>query len=241
MDPLRDVDWILISGASLRDLSRDAITVHFGVPDDVVDDAIHRAVGNYQPNGPFDAGVSGVPALLAGDHVVVRPQPHVVVIVPERRAEAVAKQLLKAKEMPRDIIPDVALFLRVLDPHRALPGLVPEGVAELRVRVTVGREGGAGIAVEGDCMDEAVAAHDGAELLRALRGINTFAVSLATRGLLTDPQLSGAGKSFRIEVRATPEQVKATIESLQVVSHTASGSPDVTDAGVALDVEGGAR
>src|SRR5262249_48167531 len=50
IDPVRDADWILISGPSLRDSGADAITLHYSTSDATVDRAV-QIVSRQSPNG----------------------------------------------------------------------------------------------------------------------------------------------------------------------------------------------
>jgi hypothetical protein len=229
IDPVADTDWILISGPSLRDSSADAVTLHYAISDATVDRAIQIVARHYDHGGPHDVGVPGVRAWLAhadrAERVIERPRPHVLVIVPPRRAAAVARQLVRAKAMPKELMPGVATFIRVVDPHHALPGLVPEGVVEMRLRVTNRDDGGADVSIDGDCKDEDTAARSADAVARAIRQNNTFAVSLGTRGLLNRTEVTAEGRHVHVHVAAAREQIEATLASVQLVLPGLSSAP----------------
>jgi hypothetical protein len=174
-------------------------------------------------------GVPGVRAWLAhadrAERVIERPRSHVLVIVPPKRAAAVARQLVHAKAMPKDIMPGVATFIRVIDPHHALPGLVPEGVVEMRLKITNRDGGAADIDIEGDCTDADTAARSAEAVARTIRQNNTFAVALGTGGLLNRAAVTSEGKQLRVHVAASREQIEATIASVQLVLPALTTAP----------------
>ena len=229
IDPIADTDWILISGPSLRDSSADAVTLHYSASDAVVDRAVQVVSRHYDRGGPYDVGVPGVRAWLAhadrAERVIERPRAHVLVIVPPRRATAVARQLVHAKAMPKDIMPGVATFIRVIDPHHALPALVPEGVTEMRLWIRNREGGGADVGIEGDCKDADTAARNADAIARTIRQNNTFAVALGTGGLLNRAAATSEGTQVHVHVPATREQIEATIASVQLVLPALSTAP----------------
>ncbi len=77
IDPVRDTDWLMISGPSLVNTASDVILIRYGASDVVVDRAIARVSQKYPGGGPYDAGVPGVKATLAhadrAERVLLRP------------------------------------------------------------------------------------------------------------------------------------------------------------------------
>ena len=237
VDPVRDADWILISGPSLRDTSADAITLHYNVADGVVDKAIQIVARNSVHGGPYEVGVPGVRAwLVSADNaprVIVRPRSQLLVIVPPRSATGVARRLAHTKDKRKNIMPGVAAWVRVVDPHHALPSLVPEGVLEMRLKISPRDDGGADIAIEGDCKDEASAARAAPAVARTLRENNTFAISLGTHGLLNRPEVTSEGKMLLVRVIASREQVESTIAAAQFVLPPPAAPPPPPSASAA--------
>lgn len=229
IDPVADTDWILINGPSLRDSSADAVTLHYSKSDAIVNRAVQIVSRRYVHGGPYDAGVPSVRAWLAhadrADRVILRPRSHVLVIVPPKQAVSVARQLARVKAMPKEIMPGVATYVRVVDPHHALPNLIPEGVAEMRLWVRTRDDGGADIDIQGDCKDVDTAVRGAEGVARAIRQNNTFAVSLGTGGLLNGAAVTSEGKQLRVHVGATREQVQATLASVLFVMPGLPGAP----------------
>jgi hypothetical protein len=229
IDPVKDTDWILISGPALVDSSACAITLHYSVSDAVVDKAIQIVSSHYVHGGPYDAGVPGVRSWLAhadrAERVIERPRPHVLVIVPPRRAAAVAKQLAHAKDMRKNIMPGVATWIRVVDPHHALPAFIPEGVLEARLTVKPRDDDGADIALDGDCKDEATAMRAAEEVSRTIRRNNSFLIALATNGLLSRPEVEAEGKHVHVRLTATRDQIEATLGAVRPFLANAGAIP----------------
>ena len=229
IDPVRDADWIYISGPSLRDTSADVITLHYNVPDATVDKAVAIVARQYPRGGSYDTGVRGVRAWLIkadrAERVIERPRSHLLVIVPPRSARGVAKLLVHAKDKPKNILPGVAVWVRLVDPHHALPGFVPEGVLEMRLKVSTRSDGGADITIDGDCRDEETAERAAEAVRRTIRENNTFVVSMGTAGLLNHPEVTSDGQKLHVRVRATRDQVEATIAAIQFVLPSVTSPP----------------
>jgi hypothetical protein len=235
IDPLRDADWILISGPSLRDTSADAITLHFNVPDATVDKAVAIVARQYPRGGSYDTGVRGVRAWLIkadrAERVIERPRSHLLVIVPPRSAAGVAKRLVHTKDKRKNLLPGVAAWVRVVDPHHALPALVPEGVLEMRLKVATRSDGGADVTIDGNCKDEETAERAAESVRGTIRENNTFAVSLGTAGLLNHPEVTSDGPKLHVHVRATRDQVESTIAAVQFLLPSVSFRPRSGGAG----------
>ena len=144
IDPIRDTDWVTISGSSLRSTAHDTVLIHYSVPDAVVDRLVAIVAKKYDRGGPFDAGVRGVKASLVhadrADRVVLRPQPHLLAVVPPGAAEKNARALVGQRL--REPAAGQAVNLRVLKPHNAI-WEIPESITEMRMRVLPGADGGA--------------------------------------------------------------------------------------------------
>jgi hypothetical protein len=228
IDPVADADWLLISGPSLRDSSADAVTLHYSTSDATVDRAV-QIVSQQSQGGPLNVGVPGVRAWRAhadrADRVILRPKPHVLVIVPPKRAAPVAKQLVRAKAMPKNIMPGVATFIRVVDPHHALPSIIPEGTTEARLHVRSRDDGSADVDIDVDCKDEVTASRGAEQVARVIRQNNTFAVSLGTGGLLNRAEVGAEGKQIHVHVTATREQIQTTLASVQLVLPSVATAP----------------
>ena len=160
VDPVRDADWVTITGPSLLHTERDVIMVHYSAPDAVIDHAIDLIRQRSHNGAGFDAGVPGVKATLGhadrAPRVFLRPQPHVLAVTPPDFAETAARMLVKRK-LAAHILAGEAMRLTVQHPHGPFPSLFPEEMSELRVWIVQRPDGGADVHGEGRCPDASVA------------------------------------------------------------------------------------
>src|SRR5580658_5559288 len=171
IDPVRDTDWLMISGPSLVNTGRDVVLIRYAASDSAVDRAIARVSRKYAGGGPFDAGVPGVKATLAhadrAERVLLRPRPHVLAVVPPSLAAKEARQLALLR-LPAHVRPGEALYFRFETPHRAVPE-IPESISELRLRVVPRADDGADAFLEGDAKDPESAALAAPEIAKLIR------------------------------------------------------------------------
>lgn len=220
VDPMRDVDWILIYGPSLIQTDRDAVLVRYSAPDEAVDRAVAAIAKRYEKGGAFDVGVPGVKATLgwadSGKRVFLRPQPHLLVVVPPDKAKDFANVFRKASAQPR-VRPGEAFRLTVRDPWKqvAVPGLkFPQTLTEIRVWVVPRRlDGGADVYAEGDSSDPA-AAQETADLLTEVirRQNSSMLVRIATRGLFNGARVEVDGTLLKLHVSASSEQLESVLQ-----------------------------
>lgn len=209
IDPLRDTDWIVISGPSFVNTARDVVLIHYSAPDTVVDRAVLSLARRYPRGGAVDAGVPGVKATLAhadrAERVVLRPQPRVLAVVPPSAAHNVARQLSGAR-IAAPIRAGDAVYLRFVSPHRALPEL-PEAIQEMRMRVAPRADGGADVFVEGDTSDSQSASSAAADVAQFVRRHDDPITSLLTHGILDHVDVKAEGPLVKAHLAATRDQL----------------------------------
>jgi hypothetical protein len=215
VDPLRDADWVSINGSSLVDSERDVILVRYSAPEAVIDhafDVVAQRTGDGQPS---DAGVPKRRTVVGradgADRVFMRPQPHLLAVVPPDYASAAAA-LLAHVAIPRTPKrADEALRLTLWRPHGSMPA-IPESVTLLRLWfVPQSADGGVDIRGEGDTASPE-ACREAVEALRAaVRKQNSFATKLITRGLFDGIELSAAGPMLRLHVPVSREQLEVLL------------------------------
>ncbi|MDP9035042.1 MAG: hypothetical protein M3O50_09560 [Myxococcota bacterium] len=210
VDPVRDVDWMIISGPSLLNTSRDVVLIRYSAADAVVDRAIAALARRAEHGGAFDAGVRGVKAVLAradrADRVILRTQAHVLAVVPPSVAQKVARQLAAAPA-PAHVRPGEAVYLRLVDPHHPMPE-IPESLKELRLRVVPRDDGGADVYVEGDTTDSRAAGLAAEELKHVIRRHNDGITSLVTGGILDRVDIHPEGNQVELHLIATRAQIE---------------------------------
>jgi hypothetical protein len=215
VDPLRDTDWVSINGPSIVHSERDVIMVHYSASDAIVDhalDVVGRKAGN---GGPYDAGVPGMKAILGradrADRVFMRPQPHVIAVVPPYYAATAARMLARATIPRAPKRPTEALRLTLIHPHGPMPA-IPESVTELRLWIVPrSSDGGADVYGEGDTSSPEVSRDAVAVLKAVVRDQNSFGVKLITRGLLDGVDLTADGPTVRMQIPVSREQLEVIL------------------------------
>jgi len=213
VDAVRDTDWVFISGPSLIRTDRDAIFVHYSTSDAVVDHAIDIVAHKYDRGGYFDAGVPGVKATLGhadrAQRVFLRPQSHLLVVVPPDYAHTAATMLLKVKISPH-IRPGEAMRLTLANPSHPMPFL-PTSMTEMRLWIVPRADGGADAFVEADCTDAAAAIQAAEDVKKLVRQQNSLGVRMLTNGLLNSFDVDVDGAMMRARLPASKEQLETLL------------------------------
>jgi len=212
IDPVRDTDWVMIIGPSLVNTARDTVLIHYSVPDAVVDLAVGIVTKKYDRGGPFDAGVRGVRASLVhadrAERVILRPQPHVLAVVPPNVAERNARALVGARlSEPAE---GDAVYLRLLNPHHPMPE-IPESITEMRMRVVPRADAGADVFVECDTGDPDAAAQAAEGIRHVVRRHNDAITSLLTHGLFDHVAVFPDGNVVKVHLTATRDQIETVV------------------------------
>lgn len=216
VDPVRDTDWIYMSGPSLysKRTSRLAIIVRYSASDAVVDRAVNIVAKKYAMGGTFDAGVPGVRAYLGhadfAQRVFLRPQSHVLAVVPPDYANTAAKILSKAKVAPK-VRAGEAMRLTLKNPNHPFPFL-PASLSELRVWITSRDDGGADVFGEGDAPTREEAEQAAKAIRKLVKDQNSLGVQIVTQGILNRTEVNSEGSVVRFKVPASQEQIQAIVD-----------------------------
>ena len=239
IDPIRDTDWIYICGPSLIHTDRDAVVVHYSVPDAIVDTAVENVAAQYDKGGALDAGVPGVRAWKGhadnAERAFLRPstQPGVLVIVPPTKANEFAK-VLKQRAIAPKIGPTEAIRLTVKNPSKqiSIPAMkFPESMKEIRLWIVPrAADGGADIYAEADCTDEAAAADVESTFKGMLTQYTTggtgFVVNASTGGILKNATITVDGKRVKLHIDADQTQLQRTLDTIKpLIVKTQAGAP----------------
>jgi hypothetical protein len=213
IDPLRDTDWVMLSGPSLVNSARDVLLLHYSALDSVVDRSVAAISRRYERGGPVDAGVPGVKASLArpdrNERMLLRPQSHLLAVVPPSVAVTIARQLVNARfaGQPR---PGDAVYLRLVDPHDALPE-VPAAMTELLLRVLPRSDQGVEVLLSARTASREAASNAARELEAALAHHDDPLTAVLTQGLLDRVELSVEGKTVRGHVTIDRAQIERAL------------------------------
>jgi hypothetical protein len=215
VDPLRDIDWVSINGPALLHTEKDVILVRYAAPDATVDQAIVAIGKKHGHGGAVDVGVPGVKAARGfadrAERVFLRPQSHVLAVVPGDYAKTAAKILSKASVPATLKRPDEALRLTLVHPHGPMPG-IPESVTELRLWIVPrNADGGADVYGEGDTASASACTAAAETIARLVQDQNSFGVQLLTHGLLNGVQLRADDKTVRLHLSASRDQIEVIL------------------------------
>jgi hypothetical protein len=215
INPVRDTDWLTISGPSLINTQKDVIMIHYSAPDSTVEKAVDIVASKYDQGGGYDAGVPGVKGWLGhadrGQRVFLRPpQPRVLAVVPPSAAHKVAATLKAAKVPDHVLGGKEAVRLRLSNPHRPIPD-IPETVTELRLWAVPRADEGLDVYLDGDCADEGAASEAAEALTKTIARKNTFAVRFATNNLLGNAEVKSEGKLIKAHLVASRDQLEAVL------------------------------
>jgi hypothetical protein len=211
VDPLRDTDWVSINGPSLIHSENDVILVHYSASDAIVDRALQSIGRKSTTGGPYDAGVPGVNSVLGhadrADRVFMRPQAHVVAVVPPYYAATAARMLAHATIPRAPKRPSEAMRMTLIHPHGPMPA-IPESVTELRLWIVPrNRDGGADVFAEGDTKSPEACRDAVAVLKRVIDDLNSFGVKLLTHSLLDGVELTADGSTVRMNLPVSRDQL----------------------------------
>jgi hypothetical protein len=143
--------------------------------------------------------------------VFLRPQPHVLAVVPADYARTAAR-ILRAASVPAILKrPEEALRLTLVHPHGPMPG-IPESVTELRLWIVPrDADGGADVYGEGDTASPAAASAASRAIASLVMDQNSFGVQLVTRGLLNGVELRADGRTVRLHLSASKDQIDVVL------------------------------
>ncbi len=225
IDPVRDVDDILIYGPSLIHTEKTLVIVRYSnISDAVVDTAVEGIASAYAGGGPFDVGVPGIKASLGhadqAERVFMRVKKGVLVVLPKADAQRLTPQLVKT-DFSRKVAPNEAMRLTVKDPWKqiSIRGLkFSNKLSEIRLWIVPDAKNEADVFGEGDCGDEASCTEIASDLTQTLERVNQTGVNLGilkitvstfTRGLLDGAKVVPVGNKVQLRIHANSEQLEA--------------------------------
>lgn len=218
VDPVKQFNWVRISGPSIVNSSKDVIIVRYTAPDAVVDKAIDVIASRSFQGGPFDAGTPGVKGALGtadnAPRVFLRPRSGVLAVVPPSYAPTAAK-VLSTATVAAHVLPGEAMRMRLRDPWRPFP-MIPKTVTEVRLWIVPKSDGGADVFAEGDCATEAECSDAADKIQRVFDGYTTGLAGIATRavthGLFDSLEVSSEGKKVKAHLEPNQDQLETLMD-----------------------------
>lgn len=234
IDPVRDAEWVLIEGPSLVDTTKAVITIRYNLKDEQMDAACAMMAERYKDKGggPYETGIPGMKAWLAfadkGERILVRPQSHMLVILPSRKTVSPEKEKQLLKKIGQTVYPaklknaNEAVRVILKEPNHAI-SKIPVGLSEVRLRTIPGAHDDATIFIEGDCKNETECAKAHQELEDTLGGLGSLAglgslVGSIRPGMvkvINQVQLSHDSKHVRFELTLSRDDLQELLTFMQ--------------------------
>lgn len=217
LDPIKDVDRILIAGPQLRKSSEVVAVLRVNVPNDKLRAAVDTLVQRDARNGWLDAGVPA--ARLEADRaerLLVLPAPQILVMAPPS-AEKHALSLGSGLKFPNPKGTE-ALTTFVVTPWRAFVGIpfeIPKSLKWVRMKVTPTSDGGAVADLVAEDESPESAAKHAEELAAAIDKVtHPKVLGFQVVALLEPISLKPVGSEIHGSVVATPKQLARLLEAI---------------------------
>jgi hypothetical protein len=180
IDPVRDIDRMLIVGPQLRDSSQVVAILQFNVPQERIRAAVDLLVSR-DPEGSWSTGAVPVAHAHAdrGERAFVFPSPQVLVVTPPS-AEASAERLPRKFRLPAPKGDEIVLA-KLSTPWRAFSNLhvsIPKSIQSAEVRLSPTADGGFVIDVLAHDETEALASSDARDLTTILTAATSYEIPL---------------------------------------------------------------
>lgn len=222
IDPMRDIDRMLIIGPQLRD-SREVVAIlKFNTSPEKVRAAVDVLVARDPEGGWIDAAVPVAKAHAdRGERVFVFPSPGLLVVTPPS-AQAAAERLGKRFHLPGPKGDEIAIA-KLATPYRAFRGLpvkIPESIRSAELRLSPMPDGGVVIDILAHDESESSASADAQALTTALQAATSLDLGLlgsvmfgsSTKKFIQKGSFVADGSDIRGEIVITRTQLETILE-----------------------------
>jgi hypothetical protein len=221
IDPMRDIDRMLIIGPQLRD-SRDVVAImQFNIAGDRVRDAVDALVKR-DPEGVWLDGPVPVAKAHAdrGERAFVLPAPKLLIVTPPTALEGAQKSSIKRLPGPKA---DEIAVAQLATPWRAflgLPVVIPKSITSASLRLSPGEDGGVVIDVLAHDETEPLARSDAQALTAALAAATSLDLGLfgsvlfgsSKKKFIEKGSFEADGSDIRGEIVLTRAQTETLLE-----------------------------
>ncbi|WP_437693345.1 hypothetical protein [Sorangium sp. So ce176] len=209
VDPIRDIDHLLIAGPQLRDSSKVVAVMDYRAPEETmraaVDVIVQRSNGSWIEDAP-------VPAARA----TAERSERIFAMVPDRRLLVVLPaeeedQLSKLKSMKGfNKSSEAGIVISMLTPANAFRGVqaLPRSLAWMRLTVTPTKDGGADLALTAGDESAAEALEHAQELTRTLNALRTINLGITRIDVVDEVTFNTDGKVIWSKLHVTNRQLK---------------------------------
>jgi hypothetical protein len=223
IDPMRDIDRMLIIGPQLRDSSQVVAILKFNAPQEKVRAAVDVLVAR-DPEGGWVED-SAVPVAKAhadrGERVFVFPSPGILVVTPPS-AQSAAEKLGKKFHLPGPKGDEIAIA-KLATPWRAFRGMpvkIPESIRSAELRLSPMPDGGVVIDILAHDESDAAATSDAQALTVALQAATSLDLGLlgsvmfgsSKKKFIQKGSFEPDGSDIRGEIVLTRQQLETVLD-----------------------------
>lgn len=225
LDPIKDVDRILIAGPQLRNSSEVVAVVRVNVPHDRLHKAVDALVQRDGQGSWLDAGVPAARTQAdRAERLLVLPAPQILVVAPPS-AEKHALSLGANLKFPNPK-GNEALTTYVVTPWRAFVGIpfeIPKSLKWVRMKIVATSDGGATAELVAEDESAESAAKHAEELTASINKVTQLKLPSVSIGglslggsvsLLEPVTFKAVGKEIHGTVVATPKQLGRLLEAV---------------------------
>lgn len=220
IDPIRDLDHLLIAGPQFRDSRKVVAVMDFNVPEPKIRAAIETIVKRSDPPGRWleDAPV---PAAIAkadkGERIfALVPGKRILVVLPADAKGELAK-VKSTKGFNKSS--GVGIALSMVTPHRAFKGLpfeIPDTFKWMRLSVTPTDDGGADVLLEAQDKDADLAQKHAGDLGPIVEGFRKVEIPFLGRFEVLGPTpFVAEGDLVRATTHVTNKQLKYIMSAVE--------------------------
>ncbi|WP_437998437.1 hypothetical protein WMF26_49570 [Sorangium sp. So ce185] len=223
LDPERDLERAFIT-APRADAAHEAVIVlEHNVPPERLKTGLDTLLSRSQPPGAEESGL-GVPAvrvtLKGHTRVVATVEPNFLVVLPVSRARE-ARRFIGTGGFPEPV-GDEAALAAAIDPARTLRGpreapRVPPTLRSLEATVTLTKDGGATVALDGASQSPEDAARDAAFLNAEIERATSFRIAVVTVRVVDPVEFFAEGDRVKANRRVTPGEIDKLFALLSAV------------------------
>jgi hypothetical protein len=206
------VAWLLFTGPSIENSAHGTLLMYCAASDAKIDRWLDARRSDPH-GGTGDAGPPGVHSVVGradgAPRVFMRPQSHLVAMVPPELANEAAR-VLQAAHIPAHADPGEAFRFRARNPQRTISEL-PASITEIRFWIAPRKDQGADFFLEGDTPGAAMV---GQQLQDFLDKEVDVSVRNATLGVFDHPEITATGDVAKMHIRATEAQLWAIMQPI---------------------------
>ncbi|MGK3994035.1 hypothetical protein [Sorangium sp. So ce1024] len=209
VDPIRDIDHLLIAGPQLRDSSKVVAVLDYRAPEEAMRAAVNVIVE--RSNGAWieDAPVPAARAIAERSERIFAmvPNRRLLVVLPAEEED----QLSKLKSMKGFNKSSAAgIVISMLTPANAFRGVqaLPRSLAWMRLTVTPTKDGGADLALTAGDESAEKALEHAQELTKILNAIRTIDLGITRIDVVDEVTFNTDGKVIWTKLHVTNRQLK---------------------------------